>query len=131
MPAVADYLTSHRRLGALYSPLDAPEVARYHVNVTNPGGVDSDYVVLGFIEPPGAGTGGVPLQVLFGFERVRVNKGETVTVWLGISARDLTRVSRDAAGELARRPAQGAYTLRVGVEGVDDDVARLGFTLGT
>lgn len=127
---VAAYLAGHRRrLGALYSPLDAPEVARYRANVTNTGDVDSDYVVLGFLVPPGAGTGGAPLQTLFGFERVHVKKGETVSVWLGVSARDLTRVSRDAAGELARRPAPGAYTLRVGVEGADE-VARFSFVLG-
>ena len=36
---------------------------RYNVAVTNTGKVDSDDVVLGFMVPPGAGTGGVPLQV--------------------------------------------------------------------
>jgi pre-mRNA-splicing factor SYF2/beta-D-xylosidase 4 len=52
----------------------------YVVNVTNTGTIDADDVVLGFIKPPGAGTNGVPLQTLFGFERVHVKAGETVQV---------------------------------------------------
>ena len=50
------------------------------INVTNTGKVDADDVVLGFLEPPGAGTGGVALQTLFDFQRVNVKAGETVTV---------------------------------------------------
>ena len=49
------------------------------VNVTNTGSMDADDVVLGFISPPGAGKGGLPLQSLFGFERVHVKAGETVS----------------------------------------------------
>lgn len=90
------------------------------MNVTNTGRVDSDYVVLGFLEPPGAGTNGVPIETLFGFDRVRVAAGQTVSVWLGVGARDLTRVARDANGVLARRAAPGTYTLRVGVAGAPD-----------
>ena len=30
---------------------------------------DADDVVLGFVSPPGAGTGGLPLKSLFAFER--------------------------------------------------------------
>ena len=82
------------------------------------GAVDSDYVVLGFLVPPGAGTGGVPLQTLFGFERVRVRAGDTVTVWLGVGARALTHVARATAGAPpARLPLPGTWTLRVGVAG--------------
>ena len=55
---------------------------RYAVNVTNAGGIDSDEVVLGFVRPPGAGVDGVPLKVLFGFERVHVKAGQSVLVWL-------------------------------------------------
>lgn len=44
--------------------LAAPPVIKYAVNVTNTGSVDADEVVLGFLKPPGAGVGGVPLQTL-------------------------------------------------------------------
>lgn len=55
---------------------------KYSVKVTNTGKVDSDDVVLGFMTPPGAGESGVPLQTLFGFERVHVPAGKTVEVYL-------------------------------------------------
>ena len=49
--------------------------------------------VLGFLEPPGAGVGGVPRQTLFAFQRVFVKAGETVTVHLYPSLTDLTHVT--------------------------------------
>jgi beta-glucosidase-like glycosyl hydrolase len=112
-------LARGRTPGSLYaSQRDAAvAVASYSVNVTNAGSVDSDYVVLGFLVPPGAGAGGVAQQQLFGFERVRVNAGQTVTVWLGVGARDLTRVARDAEGRAARVAVAGEYAVRVGVRG--------------
>ena len=79
--------------------------------VTNTGSVDSDDVVLGFLVPPGAGTNGVPLQELFGFERVFVRAGETVTVYLGAQGVRFTQA--DAAG--VRRVLPGDYTVRFGV----------------
>ena len=54
---------------------DADPLVNYMVNVTNSGTMDADDVVLGFLVPPGAGTSGVPLQTLFGFERVHVKAG--------------------------------------------------------
>ena len=88
----------------------APMV-HYAINVTNTGHVDADDVVLGFLTPPGAGTGGVPLQTLFGFERVHVRAGETVTVWLYPSLADLSLVGEDGV----RRAAAGEYTVSFGV----------------
>jgi hypothetical protein len=41
-----------------------------------PSDVHEEPQVLGMLLPPGAGQGGVPLQTLFGFERVHVKKGE-------------------------------------------------------
>ena len=41
-----------------------PGPMQYQIKVTNTGLVDSDDVVLGFLRPPGAGRGGVPLQQL-------------------------------------------------------------------
>ena len=79
--------------------------------VTNTGDVDADAVVLGFVVPPGAGEDGVPLQQLFGFERVHVPAGETVTVWLYPSLLDFTAVGADGA----RAARAGEYTFRFGV----------------
>lgn len=61
---------------------EAAPLASYLVNVTNTGTIDADDVVLGFLRPPGAGIDGVPLQTLFGFERVHVKAGPTVSVYL-------------------------------------------------
>lgn len=112
------FLRSNAAHGAIYASRAAePVAATYTVNVTNTGAVDSDYVVLGFLVPPSAGVGGAPLQQLFGFERVHVRAGATVTVWLGVGARDLTRVVRDADGVVAREAVAGGWTVRLGVEG--------------
>ena len=79
--------------------------------MTNTGSVDSDDVVLGFIVPPGAGPGGVALQELFGFARVHVPAGATVTVYLGAQTRHFTRVLPDGS----RAALPGAYKVRFGV----------------
>ena len=111
------HLAAHGAHGARFAPLrsaSAPDAhaAAYAVNVTNTGAVDSDYVVLGFLEPPGAGAGGAPLQTLFGFERVRVPAGGSVQVWLGVGLRELTRV----AGAV-REAVPGRWRVRVGLRG--------------
>lgn len=85
--------------------------ATYWLNVTNTGAVDSDEVVLGFIVPPGAGTDGVPQQELFGFERVHVPAGQTVTVYLGAQAVRFTQAMADGT----RVAWPGEYTVRFGV----------------
>lgn len=61
---------------------DAAPLVQHEVTVTNTGSVDSDRVVLGFLVLPGAGQNGVPLQILFGFERVPVPAGQSVTTCL-------------------------------------------------
>jgi hypothetical protein len=83
----------------------------YYVNVTNTGSLDADDVVLGFMVPPGAGTGGVALQELFGFERVFVPAGQTVTVYLGAQGVSFTQADKDGV----RRFHPGTYTVRFGV----------------
>ena len=85
--------------------------ADFWVNVTNTGSVDSDDIVLGFTVPPGAGTNGVPLQELFGFQRVFVPAGRTVTVYLGAQARFFTQVQWDGSREVL----PGEYTIRFGI----------------
>ena len=86
--------------------------ANFWLNVTNTGSVDSDDVVLGFMVPPGAGTNGVPLQELFGFERVFVPAGQTVTVYIGAQGVRFTQAGIDGV----RRVLPGEYTVRFGVK---------------
>jgi hypothetical protein len=86
--------------------------ANFWLNVTNTGSVNSDDVVLGFMVPPGAGTGGVPLQELFGFERVFVPAGQTVTVYIGAQGVRFTQAGVDGV----RRVLPGEYTVRFGVK---------------
>ena len=79
--------------------------------VTNSGKMDADHVVLGMLKPPGAGTNGVPLQTLWGFERVHVKAGQTVTVEMYPSISEFTQV--DVAGArraLSRRAAADKWS---------------------
>ena len=90
---------------------EAAPLASYLVNVTNTGTIDADDVVLGFLRPPGAGIDGVPLQTLFGFERVHVKAGQTVSVYLYPSLSDFTQVGSDGI----RRVLAGEYTVAFGI----------------
>ena len=93
--------------------VDAAEpLAQYMVEVTNTGKMDADDVVLGFMVPPNAGQDGVPLQTLFGFERVHVKAGETVTVNLYPSLVDFTYTTLDGT----KVPITGEWTIKFGVE---------------
>ena len=83
----------------------------YSVNVTNTGSMDADHVVLGMLVPPEAGQNGVPLQTLWGFERVHVKAGQTVTVNMYPALDEFTRV--DETG--ARLVHPGSYTFRFGI----------------
>jgi pre-mRNA-splicing factor SYF2/beta-D-xylosidase 4 len=94
----------------------AAPLVNYYVNVTNTGTMDADHVVLGFAAPPGAGVDGVPLQTLFGFERVHVKAGETVTVNIYPSLTDFTNTMLDGTKE----PAVGEWTFRFGVKEAGD-----------
>jgi hypothetical protein len=133
---VQAYLDAHPALGSAFAPIGVPAnpsenpvLGAYTVNVTNTGSRDADYVVLGFLVAPGAGTNGVPLQQLFGFERVFVPAGQTVTVWLGVAARSLTRVVDSAENigtpefplRIKRVAVPGQYTVRIGVRGPGTD----------
>lgn len=96
---------------AFVSMREQAPLVNYMVNVTNTGLVDADDVVLGMLIPPGAGQNGVPLQTLFGFERVHVPAGQTVTVFIYPTLADFTTV--DKLGALATHP--GEYTVRFGI----------------
>lgn len=90
----------------------AAALAGYTVNVSNTGKVDADDVVLGFLKPPGAGVGGVPLQTLFDFQRVHVKAGQTVAVKLAPSLEDFTLADHHGG----RFVAAGEYTIVFGVK---------------
>ena len=103
-----------QRTGASHFPRladSAQDDLAYEVNVTNTGTMDADEVVLGFLTPPNAGKDGAPLKQLFGFERVHVPAGATVTAWLYPSWTDFTAVNLDGSRELQ----EGRYTLTFGV----------------
>ena len=99
-------------------------LVNYWVNVTNTGKMDADDVVLGFLKPPGAGENGVPLQTLFGFERVHVKAGETKTVYLYPALSKFKTVAED--GALAARP--GDYTIEFGIP---ETRGRMGYAAAT
>jgi len=84
---------------------------QYALNVTNTGSRDADEVVLGFLVPPNAGSNGIPLKVLFGFERVHVKAGQTVSVFLYPALTDFAQAGAD--GKLAAAP--GEYQVHFGV----------------
>ncbi len=113
LAAVEAAATAHAATGPIgHIPAGLQAVAaQFWVNVTNSGTVDSDDVVLGFLTPPGAGANGVPLQELFGFERVFVPAGQTVTVYLG--AQGVRFCQPDAAG--VRHVLKGEYGVSFGV----------------
>jgi len=88
-------------------------VLSYTVSVTNTGDLDADDVVLGFLVPPGAGKAGVPLQSLFGFERVHVKAGQTVQVVIKSELSEFQQV--DSKG--SRYALAGGYLVKFGVQG--------------
>merc|ERR1712054_738000 len=87
-------------------------VATYIVNVTNTGAVDADDVVLGFLVPPGAGKAGVPLQSLFGFERVHVKAGQTARVTIKSELSEFQQVNLEGQ----RYALPGEYLVKFGVQ---------------
>jgi len=87
--------------------------------------MDADHVVLGMLTPPDAGTGGVPLQELWGFERVFIPAGKTVTVEMYPSLTDFTQVDGDGA----RNAHAGAYTFRFGIPEMPKDQGFLEHTV--
>lgn len=58
----------------------------------------------------------MPLQLLFGFERVHVLAGESATVWLYPSPEHFTHV--DSAG--SRRVLAGGYSVHFGLQQTAD-----------
>lgn len=116
LDAVRQLLAATSRAGRTFPDSNvvnaAAPLVSYMVNVTNTGSVDAADVVLGFMKPPGAGVDGVPLQTLFGFERVFLKAGETASVYLYPALTDFTQVN--AAG--VRGVLAGEYTFMFGVK---------------
>lgn len=121
---VHQYLNENAKHGAAFAPQSSSTLASYRVNVSNTGTMNADYIALGFMEQPGAGSNGVPLQQLFAFQRVHVPAGQSVLVYLGLQARHLTHVVDDAQADAShplalkvkRVAVSGEYTVRVGVK---------------
>lgn len=115
MQPVRDMVSTTRYARRTFAP---PELLRnplvnYLVNVSNVGTMAADECVLGFIKPPGGGTGGTPVQTLFGFERVSLEPGVSVVVSLYPSLEHFTQV--DVGGQ--RHAVAGKYTAHFGVGG--------------
>jgi len=87
------------------------EKLEFSIKVTNTGKFDADDVVLGFLVPPGAGQEGLPIKALFGFERVHVKAGETVSVFLYPSITDFAQAGPDGVLKVA----PGEYGFHFGV----------------
>ena len=131
--SVSDDHRAHGRRPTFPKLDEVAPAARYVVNVSNTGSVDADDVLLGFISPPGAGTHGRPHKSLFGFERVHVRAGETVSVVLYPKLLDLAETRLDGA----RVPLAGEYTVSFGVRppattswsasGQEPDGVRMGY----
>jgi beta-glucosidase len=84
----------------------------YRVNVTNTGTVLGNDVVLAFITPPTISITGEtpPIKKLFGFERVRLDVGQTTQVYFPLNVESLLTVARDGSKWLER----GSYKILIG-----------------
>merc|ERR1711957_622237 len=91
------------------------------VKVTNTGDIDADDAVLGFLTAPGAGKDGVPLQSLFGFDRVHVRAGESLMVTIPIEMSEFSQVGTDGI----RRVLAGDYKVHFGLK--DSEALGMGF----
>jgi hypothetical protein len=90
---------------------EIPPAGKYVIEVTNTGAIDADDVVLGFVSLPGAGTNGIPLQSLFGFERVHVRAGQSKTVTLYPALTEFATTDLEGG----RHATAGEYHLSFGV----------------
>jgi hypothetical protein len=84
----------------------------YRVNVTNTGSVLGDDVVLAYITPPTKSLNdpSPPIKRLFGFERVRLDVGQTTQVFFPLNSDSLLTVGRDGSKWLE----PGAYRILIG-----------------
>jgi len=109
---LADTYAQGRTFPSAQVLADAKPLVNYWIKVTNTGKMDADDVVLGFLVPPNAGKDGVPLQTLFGFDRVHIKAGESVNVNMYPSLADLTHTMLDGT----KRAVEGEWTVKFGVK---------------
>jgi len=84
----------------------------YRVNVTNTGSMTGDDVVLGFVTPPRKSLNDQtpPIKKLFGFQRVKLNAGETTQVFFPLNIQSLLTITRDGSKWLE----PGSYKILIG-----------------
>jgi hypothetical protein len=84
----------------------------YRVNVTNTGSVFGDDVVLAYVTPPTKSLHdpSPPIKKLFGFERVRLDVGQTTQVFFPLNPDALLTVGHDGSKWLE----PGAYQILIG-----------------
>ena len=68
-------------------------LAQVSTVVTNTGSRSGTVSVLAFAVPPDAGTNGLPLKSLFGFQKVELAPGESKTLQFAVTAHDLSCVN--------------------------------------
>lgn len=107
----SDLFPRSAQLQSTMSRSNWKEQAQYAVRVTNTGDRDADDTVLGFLIPPDAGRDGIPLKILFGFQRVHVKAGATETVWLYPFMLDFATVGKN--GQFKTHP--GEYRVQFGI----------------
>jgi len=90
-------------------------VGPFHVEVTNTGSEDADDVVLAFAAAPGAGSDGLPIQELIGFERVHVKAGEKAMVTVQPELSMFSQVDENGN----RYPLSGEYKVWFGVKATE------------
>ena len=84
----------------------------YRVNVTNTGSVLGDDVVLAYVTPASASLHdpSPPIKRLFGFERVRLDVGQTTQVFFPLNIESILTVGQDGSKWLE----PGAYRIVIG-----------------
>ena len=82
------------------------------MNVTNTGTINGDDVVLAYIKPPQAlyEDETPPIKQLFGFERVRLDVGQTAQIFFPLNIESLLTVGRDGLKWLE----PGSYRILIG-----------------
>jgi hypothetical protein len=109
-----DSLASQLEQSSESIPMMQP-VGPFHVEVTNTGSVDADDAVLAFAAAPGAGSNGLPIQELIGFERVHVKAGEKATVTIQPELSMFSQVDENGN----RYPLSGEYKVWFGVKATE------------
>jgi hypothetical protein len=94
-----------------FTNFEAPLTDYISITVKNVGSLAGDDVVLAYTTPPPVpAETGAPIQTLFGFERVTLQPGQSITLQFALSLHDLTFVGPSGK----RQPSLGRWHLRFG-----------------